>query len=88
LSGRTFDVVLCDVMMPELTGMDLYAELTRQRPDQCSRFIFMTGGTFTERARAFLESLDTPPISKPFRLDQVRAAVEARLRAQNAPRCN
>jgi signal transduction histidine kinase len=81
MSGKTFDVVLCDVMMPEMTGTDLYAEIARQRPDLTSRFIFMTGGTFSERARAFLESLDTPPISKPFRLDQVRAAVESRLRA-------
>jgi len=46
----------------------------------------MTGGTFTERARLFLEALDTPPISKPFRLDQVRAAIEARLRAVRSAR--
>lgn len=84
LSGESFDAVLCDVMMPELTGMDLHAELARHRPDQAPRFIFMTGGTFNERARVFLESLETAPLSKPFRLDQVRAAVEARLRATSA----
>jgi DNA-binding NtrC family response regulator len=84
LAGQSYDAVLCDVMMPDMTGMDLYEELARQRPDLTSRFIFMTGGTFTARARAFLEALDTAPLSKPFRLDQVRAAVEARLRAARA----
>src|SRR5262245_55544778 len=45
--GRPFDLILCDLMMPEVTGMDLHAELQRTAPEQAARIAFMTGGTFT-----------------------------------------
>ncbi len=64
LEPQLFEVVLCDLMMPELTGMDLYAELMRKRPEQAARFVFMTGGTFTDRASEFLESIVVAPLTK------------------------
>nr|QKW93825.1 PAS domain-containing sensor histidine kinase [Vitiosangium cumulatum] len=73
--GSRFDLILCDVMMPGMTGMDLYAELNRSVPDQAQRVVFMTGGAFTPRALSFLQEVPNPKISKPLDLRQLRALV-------------
>jgi PAS domain S-box-containing protein len=75
-----FDVILCDLIMPELTGMDLYEELSRTRPALADRIIFMTGGTFTARARNFLEAVPNPALDKPFDITMLHAILEARVR--------
>ncbi len=79
-SGQRFDVVLCDLMMPDLTGMDLHGELARGAPDQAERMIFMTGGAFTVRAREFLDRVANLRIEKPFDLMQLRALMNDRIR--------
>ncbi|MCX4241855.1 hybrid sensor histidine kinase/response regulator [Paraliomyxa miuraensis] len=61
-----FEVVLCDLMMPEVSGIDVYETVLEERPDLAERFIFMTGGAFTERARAFLDRVSNPKLEKPF----------------------
>ncbi len=70
-----FDRVFCDLMMTDLTGMDLYERLAEARAECLSRFVFMTGGGFTERAREFLARVSTPRIDKPFEPEVVRALV-------------
>jgi CheY-like chemotaxis protein len=65
-SGERFDAILCDLMMPQMTGMEMHAELFRIAPDQAGRMIFVTGGAFTERAREFLDGVPNPCIEKPF----------------------
>jgi CheY-like chemotaxis protein len=76
-NGTPFDLILCDLMMPEMSGEDVYAEVTRRRPDLARRFVFMTGGPFTTRGRQFLESVDAPVIDKPFDVAIVRAMVRS-----------
>jgi CheY-like chemotaxis protein len=56
-SDPHFDVILCDLMMPDLTGMDLHARLASRSPGLAERMIFMTGGAFTPRAQQFLKEL-------------------------------
>jgi two-component system cell cycle sensor histidine kinase/response regulator CckA len=73
-----FEVVLCDLMMPEVSGMDVYETMVEERPDLAERFIFMTGGAFTERARAFLERVDNPKLEKPFDGKTLRMLVSLR----------
>ena len=68
--GERFDAILCDLMMPQTSGMDVYEELLRIAPDQAARMIFVTGGAFTDRARHFLQELKNPTLDKPF--DSVR----------------
>jgi PAS domain S-box-containing protein len=68
-----FDLVLCDLMMPDLTGMDVFEQVGAERPALRSRFVFMTGGAVTERARKFLEQIPAQRLDKPFRLEQVEA---------------
>jgi signal transduction histidine kinase len=73
LSGEEqFDLVLCDLMMPEITGMELYAELLQRDPDQARKFIFMTGGAFTEDASRFLTQVSNPTLEKPIRVSKLR----------------
>jgi PAS domain S-box-containing protein len=71
-AGERFDVILCDLMMPELTGMDLYAELEKIEPDQAARMVFVSGGAFTPRAREFLERVPNARVEKPIDFQNLR----------------
>jgi len=73
--GTRYDVILCDLMMPQITGMELYAEIVRLDPSQASRVVFLTGGAFTPTARDFLTSTSNRRIEKPFDLKEVRKLV-------------
>lgn len=75
----SFDVVVCDVMMPDVSGMDVYGELERHLPHLTSKVVFMTGGAFTPLARDFLATTSRPCIEKPFDPDDLRRAVAAML---------
>lgn len=75
----SFDVILCDLMMPGVSGIDVYERLTEERPDVAQKVVFMTGGAFTERARAFLAKTRRPQIRKPFRREELTDAIEAQL---------
>jgi PAS domain S-box-containing protein len=75
-SGRPFDAILCDLMMPDVTGPELYRVACRARPELAQRFIFMTGGAFTEHAREFLEHTSCQTLSKPFTVANVYRVVE------------
>jgi PAS domain S-box-containing protein len=66
--NRAFDVILCDLMMPDVSGMDVYERVVVHVPAMARRFVFVTGGAFTDRARAFVECVQTPVIEKPFDL--------------------
>jgi signal transduction histidine kinase len=74
-TGERFDVILSDLMMPEVTGMDLYEELSRAAPDQAKRMVFVTGGACTERAREFLERVPNARVEKPFEVRSILAIV-------------
>jgi len=73
--GERFDVILCDLMMPQMTGMDLHAELSGLHADQTARMIFLTGGATNDRARAFLARPDIRHLEKPLELEELEAAI-------------
>ena len=79
-SGERFDVILCDLMMPQMTGMDLHSELLRIAQDQAARMIFLTGGAFTPRAREFIDGTRNKLIEKPFDAIHLRAIINAQVR--------
>jgi len=72
LSDETFDVVLCDLAMPGMSGADLYETIAATRPELISRFVFLTGGAFSTEARAFLDSLPNVSLQKPFSIESLR----------------
>jgi CheY-like chemotaxis protein len=71
-NGERWNLVLCDLMMPETSGMDLYREALARAPDAVRSIVFMTAGAFTPRARAFLESVGRRYLEKPLDSDALR----------------
>ncbi len=87
-AGERFDAILCDVMMPETSGLDVYNALLSIEPEQTKRMIFVTGGAFTNRARHFLASLPNSVIQKPFETAYLFGCVERvlqRTKGQQTP---
>jgi PAS domain S-box-containing protein len=78
-AGERFDMVLSDLMMPEMTGMDFYEQLERSMPDQALKVIFMTGGAFTEQAAQFIGRFPQRVVSKPLDLAELRRLVDQQL---------
>jgi len=79
LARRAFDLVLCDLMMPDIGGMDLHAALAEKNPALLPRLAFVTGGAFTARAEAFLASVQNPVVRKPFSTAELYALVDRTL---------
>ncbi len=61
-----FDVVLCDMMMPGTSGVELHRWLMRVNPGLAQRVVFVTGGAFTPRTREYLAQVGNTRIEKPF----------------------
>ena len=78
--GEVFDVILCDLMMPQMSGMDFHGELVRVAPRQAERTIFVTGGAFDPFARAFLDRVGLPRMEKPVDVQSLRALIRTMLR--------
>ena len=76
--GDEYDVILCDLMMPNVTGMDLYREVLRVAPHMAARIVFMSGGVYTARARAFVEGLPNRCIEKPPDAAKLRELIRRR----------
>jgi PAS domain S-box-containing protein len=74
--GGWVDVVFCDLMMPETSGIEVFEAVHQRRPEIAARFVFMTGGAFTPRARAFLEKSEQQCLEKPFELQEIRELVK------------
>ncbi len=85
-SGKDYDVILSDLMMPDVSGMDFYDELSRRNPSLAERVVFVTGGAFTTVAEAFLDRVTNERIEKPFDVKVVRAMVQRLVRACAASR--
>jgi signal transduction histidine kinase len=77
--GDRFDVIVCDLMMPEMDAPLLYDEVSTIAPAQAERMLFVTGGAFTPRAREFLERVPNTRIEKPFDVDALVAIVRSRI---------
>jgi PAS domain S-box-containing protein len=76
--GEEFDVILCDVMMPNMSAMEFHERLARERPGLADGIIFITGGAFTPAARAFFEKTPNTRLEKPIDTDLLRAEVARR----------
>ncbi len=75
-AGERWDVILCDLLMPGMTGMDLAERVAHDAPGLLPRLLFITGGACTERSRQFLERGGFPSLEKPIEPRVLREAVE------------
>jgi CheY-like chemotaxis protein len=81
-AGTRYDALICDLMMPEMTGMDLAQRLGDEQHELSGRMVFLTGGAFTDRARTFVALTKAPVVEKPFEHAQLKQSVERVLGAQ------
>jgi len=79
-----FDAVLCDVMMPDRSGIELYRSIEYLQPELAARFVFMTGGAFTPDSREFIESRPKQRLEKPFTSEELEAALRRTLARRRA----
>jgi two-component system, cell cycle sensor histidine kinase and response regulator CckA len=66
LGDVPFDAVLCDLMMPGMSGIELFRALKARAPGMEERLVFMTGGAFTPEAEDFLDEVSNARVEKPF----------------------
>jgi PAS domain S-box-containing protein len=76
LHERSYDLVLCDLLMPDMTGMDLYERLLQTRPEVAQRIVFMTAGAFHPTAAKFLSRVPNRRFDKPFDADTLLGLLE------------
>lgn len=69
------DLVLCDLMMPELSGPVVYETLRAKYPDIDQHIVFMTGGVFTSKTQTFVDTTALPVLKKPVAITQLRDLV-------------
>ncbi len=79
-----FDLIVCDLMMPEMTGMELHRAVRTWAPDVADRFVFLTGGAYTDGAREFLAGVENPKLDKPIQPNLLRSVVTGVLRGSYA----
>ncbi len=84
-SGERFDAILCDLMMPVMSGPQFHEALARLAPEQALRTAFMTGGAFTEESRAFLIAARSPCVEKPLDLERLPALLGRLARGGSEP---
>jgi PAS domain S-box-containing protein len=83
--GGRYDAIVSDVMMPNMTGIELVEELQRVAPDQARRIIFLSGGAFTAQTRERLDELGMPQLEKPVTAKELRTWVMRVAREPTAP---
>lgn len=81
-SGAVLDVILCDLMMPDMTGMEFFEQLLSVNPVLARKVIFVSGGATTAQVGAFLASVANEKIDKPFRSALLREAIQRVLKEQ------
>jgi CheY-like chemotaxis protein len=72
---QDYDIVLCDMMMPRMNGMELFERIAGAYPKLASRFVFMTGGATRPDVQAFLDSVPNEKLYKPFSVPAVKSLV-------------
>jgi signal transduction histidine kinase/CheY-like chemotaxis protein len=77
MDGSSFDLVLCDVVMPTCSGVELFQRVREDDPDRVTSWVFMTGGALSPADRAFLEAETIPCLLKPVSDEDLHGALSA-----------
>ena len=81
LQAHRYDVLMCDLRMPRLTGPELYAIVRRQYAYLSQRVIFLTGDTLSPDSSVFLDTCAQPWLAKPCHAAAIRSAIQHVLHA-------
>ena len=81
LGRHWYDLIVSDLMMPELDGPSLYSQVTRRWPASPPHFVFVTGMANTSPYEGFLKVIHAPVLPKPFKVAALRRAIRRILRA-------
>jgi CheY-like chemotaxis protein len=79
-AGEIFDVIFCDIMMPEITGIKFHEIVTAAHPKLTSRIVFMTGGISAPEVHKFLQATGARCLEKPFSHAELEAEITNVLR--------
>ncbi|MFK7931596.1 MAG: response regulator, partial [Myxococcota bacterium] len=71
-----FDVIVCDLMMPDIDGPDVFHALSERAPHLAARMVFCTGGAITPRTRAFVATVGNEVLDKPLRPQDLQRLFE------------
>jgi two-component system NtrC family sensor kinase len=82
LETGAYEVILCDIRMPDLDGPGFYREVERRYPHLVSRVIFLTGDVLSPEAQAFFAQVACPRLVKPFQAQEVRRLIQQVLEAR------
>jgi CheY-like chemotaxis protein len=63
---QSFDLIICDLMMPVVSGIDLHRWLAKEHEHLAIRFMFSTGNAFMPEERDYLAQVDNPRLVKPL----------------------
>ena len=77
ITNNDYDAIVCDIMMPQMSGVALFQKLKEIKPEACDRIMFISAGTFTDKTKASTTETERPVLGKPVRKDDLRAAVAA-----------
>jgi len=80
VAGDRYDLVLCDLMMPDMDGIEFHRRLSEVLPEEASRVVFITGGALTTRVEAFFSRVPNTLLDKPIAIEGLCALVERRIR--------
>jgi PAS domain S-box-containing protein len=80
IRARPPDVILCDVMMPEMSAAEVWDRLADTQPEILARVVLLTGGAFTREAQAFVDRSQAPVVDKPFSARTLRDVVRQLLK--------
>ena len=69
---RSYDLIVCDLRMPDLDGPGFDAQLQREMPEMLPRVVFITGSAMTPAVEGFLERTGAPYLNKPFTVSDIR----------------
>ena len=79
IKKNDYDLIISDMDMPVLNGMELYRLIDSYSPRLISRFMFSTGNVFNEEYQEFFKTVPCPVLAKPFLLSELRAAIDRML---------
>jgi CheY-like chemotaxis protein len=69
------DVIVSDLNMPDMNGIELYEEVEKQNPALAKKIVFITGGVFSDEMTEFLSRISNPKLEKPFKAEEMLQAV-------------